>query len=115
MLTIPQTFAIAVQHYQAGSLPQAEQLCAQILQEDSGHVGGLFLLGIIDRQVGRYDLAIEHLTRAVRLKPDFTEAHNSLGNALRAQGRLQEAVASYQQALCLTRALLRGTTTWGLR
>ena len=38
---------------------------------------------------------------ALRLKPDFAEAHNNLGNALRDQGQLAAAVAHYQEALCL--------------
>ena len=37
--------------------------------------------------------------QALRLKPADAEAHNNLGNALRDQGKLDEAIASYQQAL----------------
>jgi tetratricopeptide (TPR) repeat protein len=100
-MTIAQVFASAVQQYQAGNPHEAGQLCGQVLQADPRHVGGLFLLGLIQRQMGRDDLAIERLTEAVRLKPDFAEAHNSLGNALRSQGRVVEAEASYRQALRL--------------
>ncbi len=35
------------------------------------------------------------------LKPDFVEAHNNLGNASKARGDLDEAVASYRRALAL--------------
>jgi predicted O-linked N-acetylglucosamine transferase (SPINDLY family) len=39
--------------------------------------------------------------RALQLKPDYAEAHNNLGIALRLQGALEEAVASYRRALQL--------------
>jgi tetratricopeptide (TPR) repeat protein len=37
----------------------------------------------------------------VQRKPDYPEAHNNLGNALKDQGRLDEAVACYREALRL--------------
>ena len=37
----------------------------------------------------------------MRLKPDYAEAHNNLGNVLKDQGKLEEAIASYQEALRL--------------
>jgi predicted O-linked N-acetylglucosamine transferase (SPINDLY family) len=37
--------------------------------------------------------------RALELKPDYAEAHNNLGVALKDQGRLDEAVACYRRAL----------------
>ncbi len=46
--------------------------------------------------------ATEHFQAAVRLKPDFVEAYNNLGNALqRTPGRSTEAIAQYEQALWL--------------
>jgi Flp pilus assembly protein TadD len=35
------------------------------------------------------------------LKPDFAEAHSNLGNTLKELGRLDEALASYRQAIAL--------------
>ena len=35
------------------------------------------------------------------MKPDFAEAHNNLGTALKAQGKLDGAVVHYQRALAL--------------
>ena len=37
--------------------------------------------------------------QALQLKPDFAEAHCNLGNALRDQGKLEEAINCYRQAL----------------
>ena len=39
--------------------------------------------------------------RAVALRPDFAEANNNLGNALREMGKVDEAVDCYRQALAL--------------
>jgi Flp pilus assembly protein TadD len=35
------------------------------------------------------------------LKPDYAEAHNNLGEALNELGKLNEAEASYKQAIAL--------------
>ena len=112
MLTIAQAFDMAVQHHQAGRVPQAEQLYRQILQVDPQHVGALHLLGLLAHQVGRGDLAIEYISQALRLKPEFAEAHSDLGMAFAKQGKLTEAVASYQQALRSNRTMPKLTITW---
>lgn len=44
---------------------------------------------------------VECLRKAIRLKPDFPEAHNNLGVALEALGRLDEAVLAHREALRL--------------
>ena len=41
--------------------------------------------------------------RAIGLRPGYAEAHVNLGNALRAEGKLDEALASYRHALALAR------------
>jgi Flp pilus assembly protein TadD len=45
--------------------------------------------------------AVLHCREAVRLRPNFPEAHNNLGNVLREQGNLLEAKACYAEALWL--------------
>jgi len=44
---------------------------------------------------------MSNYTKAIVLKPDYTEAHNNLGVMLRELGRLDEAEASYRQAITL--------------
>jgi predicted O-linked N-acetylglucosamine transferase (SPINDLY family) len=58
-------------------------------------------LGLLAHQIGKNDVAVELISKALTLKPNYIEAHINLGNALRAQGKLEEAVASYHQALAL--------------
>ncbi len=98
-MSIPQAFRMAWEQFEAGRLPQADQLCRQIVQGDAGHFGALHLMGLIAGRAGRNDLAIDYFQAALRLNPDFAEAHNDLGIELAVQQKLEEAVDSFRQAL----------------
>ncbi len=101
-MSTEQTLEVAVKYHQAGQLREAENLYQQILREIPDHVGVLNLLGVIALQNNNYDLAAQYLNRALALNPNFADAHNHLGIALKEQGRLAEAVASHQRALTLS-------------
>jgi tetratricopeptide (TPR) repeat protein/SAM-dependent methyltransferase len=90
-----------MEHHQAGRLPQAEAIYRRILQVDPDHPDALHFLGLIARQVGNAEAAIELIGKALALKPDYAEAHNNLGNVFKQQGRLEEAIASYRKTLKL--------------
>ena len=47
----------------------------------------------------KLDTAIDSYKQALRIKPDYFEAHINLGNALKDKGDLTAAVHSYQQAI----------------
>lgn len=101
MPTPAEIFQLAVQHHQAGNLPQAEQLYQQVLQQEPRHVDALHMLGLLAHGVGRPDVACDYISRAVRVRPDFAEARCNLGTVLQQLGRLDEAVASWREALRL--------------
>ncbi len=50
---------------------------------------------------GKLDEAIAEFRAAIRLKPDYAEAHINLGIALQDQGKLEEAIAEYRAAIRL--------------
>ena len=97
--TIQQSLDFAVQHHTADRLPEAESIYQQILQADPNQPVALHLLGVIAHQVGKHNTAVDLITKALAIKPDYVEAHNNLGLAFKELGKLDEAMASYHKAL----------------
>ena len=87
-LTIQQAIDLALQHHTAGRLSDAESIYNQILQSDPDQPVALHLLGVIAHQVGNNDIAVDLITKALAIKPDFAEAHSNLGLTLQDLGKL---------------------------
>ena len=98
---IPQALQAALQHHQAGRLREAEAIYRQILQSEPDHPDALHLLGVIAHQVGQDKVAVDLIGKAIEANPAAAEFYNTLGSVLQAQGRLEEAVTRYQQAVTL--------------
>ena len=64
---VPEMFALALGHHQAGRLKEAEQLYREILAKDPRHADSLQFLGVIAHQVGRNDSAVELIEKAIAL------------------------------------------------
>ena len=99
--TIEQTLSLAMQHHNAGDLSKAEGIYQKILQADPNQPVALHLLGVIAHQVGKNDIAVDLIGKALAINSDYAEAHNNLGLALNGLGRLDEAVSSYLKALAI--------------
>ena len=95
---IQQGIKLAMQHHGAGRLLQAKNIYQQILQTDPNHPVALHLLGVIAHQLENYDTAIDLISKAIAIKPDYAEAHYNLGNAHKEQGSLADAASSFQEA-----------------
>ena len=114
MATIPEAIQIALAHHQAGRLQQAEQIYRQVLEVQPRHAGAMHLLGqVIAPQAGRYEVAVELISNAIRLDGFHATFHANLGEAYRGLGRLAEAKVCYEQALRIqTQHARAATTTW---
>ena len=56
-------------------------------------------LGQLYKKSGRFDKAIEAYRSALRIDPNFADAHNNLGNALCENDQPQEAIGHYSTAV----------------
>ena len=48
---------------------------------------------------GKIKAAIGHYRKALRINPDFADAHYNLANALVSQGNLEDAISHFSEAL----------------
>lgn len=94
-------FAQAFTHHQQGRLAEAEALYRRLLVEDGRHPGALHLLGVIALQIGRSDLALLLIARAIGVDADEAVYHSHRGNALVNLGRPADAIAAYRTAILL--------------
>lgn len=83
-----------------GQLREAEAIYRRVLQAAPDHPDALHLLGLMARQEGKHELAVELIGRAARLNP-VAPVYFNLGNAYQSLGRLDEAAGSFRQALVL--------------
>jgi tetratricopeptide (TPR) repeat protein len=56
-------------------------------------------LGILLKNQGRIEEAMEQYHKTIQINPNHYEALNNLGNVLAAKGRLDEAIENYRQAI----------------
>jgi tetratricopeptide (TPR) repeat protein len=57
--------------------------------------------GLQDLKDHRYDGAVKEFSAALKMEPDYAEAHLNLGDTLTAQGKLPEAIQHFDRALQL--------------
>jgi MoaA/NifB/PqqE/SkfB family radical SAM enzyme/Tfp pilus assembly protein PilF len=89
----------AIQHHQAGRLPQAEAIYQQILKIEPNHPDALHFLGVIAHQQGKAGIAVELIGRAINVNPSEPMYYSNLGAAFEAQSRLDEAASCHSKAL----------------
>ncbi|OJW29533.1 MAG: hypothetical protein BGO51_10815 [Rhodospirillales bacterium 69-11] len=91
----------AVAVHRSGDLDQAERLYHAVLALRPDEPNALHLLGVLERQRGRPDLAVALITQALRRAPDLADAHANLGNAWSDLQRFDLAAENYAAALRL--------------
>lgn len=97
-MDIAGVLSLAVQHHQAGRLPQAQALYREVLKADAHNADALHLLGVLASQVGEQDKALTLIERAVEQSPQNSQFHASLAGVLHTLGRIDQAIAVLMQA-----------------
>ncbi len=98
-MPLNQVLALVEQHRQAGRLPEAANLCQQILQARPGEARALQALSMINHQAGNLPAAIEFMKRAAAADPGNAIFHSNLCEMCRQAGRLDEALAAGRRAI----------------
>ncbi len=100
-MSVDQAINLALQHQSAGDLEKAQSIYQQILKAVPNQPAALHFLGVLAHQVGESNIAVDFISKALAVKPDYAEAHSNLGSALQALERFEEAAVSYRKALSL--------------
>ena len=106
-LTLQQALDLAVQHHTAGRLTEARSIYQQILRADPNHPISMHLLGVIAHQEGQNATAVDLITKALAIKPDYADAQNNDGTALQEPGRSKDAVAQSHAPVMLNTGIAR--------
>ena len=101
MSTIVEVLRKALEYHQSGRFEEAETAYRQILARDPNNADALHLAGMLAYQGGRHVMAADYIGRAIRINSSIPAFHNNLGSVLQPLGRLEEALASFEQALRL--------------
>ena len=88
---------IALHH--EGKLEEAEAIYQLVLAMEANHFDALQLLGALSVQTKQFTKALNFLTKALQINPDYPEAHSNHGLALKELQRLEEALLSYNKAI----------------
>jgi tetratricopeptide (TPR) repeat protein len=91
----------ATKLFSQGRFQAAKSTVEKGLEAGAADANAFNLLGVIEGQLGRFDLAVQYLRRAVQLQPGNSDAHFNLGYALQQTHDVAGAEAHYQQAVRL--------------
>src|ERR1700739_963366 len=89
----PRLFAAGLAHHQAGRLAQAETHYRETLALQPDYADALHLLGVIASQVGRHDVAVDLIGRAISQNQRSSLYYCNHGLALAGLRRLEGAIA----------------------
>lgn len=100
--------------HNSGALQAAEAVYRDALRLAPHHPDALHLLALCRLQHDDPAEAERHCRRAIEANPQVAMFHNTLGEAIRRQGRLEEAERAYRQALQLSPGHLDARANLGL-
>ena len=91
----------AMQHHQAGRLPQAQAIYRDVLAEQPRHAEAVHLLGVLALQTARSDIALRLINQAIEISPKEPTFHSNLGNVFWHLKQWDRAATSFQEAVKL--------------
>lgn len=100
-LKISEAFDLAVKHYEARQLDEAENLCRQLVEMLPNHDAGRFLLARIYSEMSAFQESYDILLPALARSPGNGQMRALAAKSLLLLGRIDEAAALAGEALAL--------------
>ncbi|WP_036292965.1 tetratricopeptide repeat protein [Methylosinus sp. PW1] len=100
-ITPDSAFRQARARHEAGAIDEAAALYRGVLDRWPEHADSLHLLGLLEAERGAPETGLALIAEAMAIAPGQAIHHNSRALALRALGRLEEAVVDYRAAVAL--------------
>lgn len=94
-------FDRAVSRHNAGDPAGAQKLYRRILKSEPRNPLVLNLAGVAAFQLGRKKAAVESLSKAIAIAPDYSDAYYNYANVLAQMDRHEEALKNYRSAIRL--------------
>jgi protein O-GlcNAc transferase len=91
----------AAERHQSGRAAEASELCRKVLHQDAGNPRTLHRLGLLTRQQGQKDKALELLLRAAKLMPESAEIQSDVGKILPVDRNFLPAIHRLELALSI--------------
>lgn len=88
-------------------IDEARSMLAKVLESTPDHVQALLELGMIELAAGANEQSLQHLQRAAKLKPENREIIYAYANALKKNGKSEEAVKHLKFVDEATKPMLR--------
>ncbi|MBJ6725007.1 tetratricopeptide repeat protein [Geomesophilobacter sediminis] len=98
-LSPAQLIALGLNHHQSGRFAEAKETYLKVLATEPENFDALHLLGVLALQVGKLEIAVELIEKAVKQNPANAVAFNNLGEAYKGQKRYDQAERCYRLAL----------------
>ena len=96
---VAEALSEGVRHHSAGRFREAEAVYREVLKTHPDNADALHLLGVLARQAGRNDTAVDLIQRAIAQNGRNASYHANLGTALEASDKREEAMAAYRRAI----------------
>jgi len=94
---VPLLVETAILHAKGGNFDAAVAMLAEALERDPKAYRAMTELGSILAKRGELERGLEHLRKSIEIAPQFGPSHFAMAEALRMQGRSEEAQASLER------------------
>ena len=100
-VSIDELLKKAVSFHSAGQFAQAEQIYLQILAQVPDQPDAIHFMGVLAYNVGKNDIAIAYLRKAIDLLPNHAGVYSNMGNVFQSQGQYDKSMIWYKKAIDL--------------